>query len=66
MLAWALPRDVREEFRKTVGFDEATWARARCWVVQQTAMDSPYYSATLPEAVIQARRRLEEAIEDQI
>ena len=38
MLAWALPRDVRADFRKVVGFDDATWARARSWVVQQTAM----------------------------
>ena len=62
MLAWALPSGARSVFRRTLGFDDATWARARGWVVQQTAPYIPYYAKSLPLAVKQARRRLEAAL----
>jgi aminoglycoside phosphotransferase (APT) family kinase protein len=65
MLAWALPRRAREEFRTVVGFDDATWARARGWVVQQTTMYITYYEKTLPEGVEQARLRLHAALTDE-
>ena len=63
MLAWALPADPRHVFRQAVGFDDATWARARGWVVEQTIWYIPYYEHTLPEAVEGARRRLSAALE---
>jgi aminoglycoside phosphotransferase (APT) family kinase protein len=62
MVAWALPSGARKIFRQTIGFDDATWARARGWVVQQTAPYIPYYATTLPLAVEQARRRLDAAL----
>jgi len=63
MLAWALPPDARDIFRQTLGFDDATWARARGWVVEQTIWYIPYYEHTLPEAVDDAIRRLAVALE---
>jgi aminoglycoside phosphotransferase (APT) family kinase protein len=65
MVAWALPVSARHIFRQTMGFDEATWARARGWVIQQTARYIPYYAETLPIAVAQAKMRLTNAIEDE-
>lgn len=62
MLAWSLPSGARSVFRQTIGFDDATWVRARGWVVQQTAPYIPYYAKSLPLAVEQARRRLEAAL----
>ena len=64
MLAWSLPSGARGLFRQTIGFDDATWARARGWVVQQTAPYISYYTKSLPLAVEQARRRLEAALLD--
>jgi aminoglycoside phosphotransferase (APT) family kinase protein len=64
MVAWALPPDSRRIFRKAVGFDDATWARARGWVVEQTILYIPYYERTLPLAVEQAKQRLHAALED--
>lgn len=66
MLAWALPQAVRKQFRDALGFDDATWARARGWVVQQTAMYIPYYGASLPGAVAQAKVRLDAALYDDL
>ena len=62
MLAWALPPRARRHYRRTLGFDDATWARARGWVVEQAVLFIPYYAASLPTAVDQARRRLDEAL----
>jgi aminoglycoside phosphotransferase (APT) family kinase protein len=64
MVAWAFPPSARRTYRQTLGFDEATWARARGWVIQQTALYIPYYANTLPEAVDQATARLNEALID--
>jgi len=62
MLAWSLPLGARRIFRRTLGFDHATWARARGWVVEQTSLFIPYYAKSLPLAVEQAQRRLESAL----
>jgi hypothetical protein len=62
MLAWSLPPDVRRLYRRTLEFDDATWARARGWVVEQTVFYIPYYAKSLPLAVEQARLRLNEAL----
>ncbi len=62
MLAWALPADARRLYRRTLKFDDATWARARGWVVEQTVFYIPYYAESLPLAVEQAKGRLHEAL----
>ena len=64
MLAWSLPPHARRAFRETLDFDQATWARARGWVVEQTAMYIPYYEKTLPDAVDRAKLRLQGALDD--
>lgn len=63
MVAWALSPAARAVFRRTVGFDDAMWARARGWVVEQTAAFIPYYERSLPLAVELARRRLAAAVQ---
>jgi aminoglycoside phosphotransferase (APT) family kinase protein len=62
MLAWTLPSDARRIYWRTLGFDDATRARARGWVVEQTVFYIPYYAKSLPFAVDQAMRRLSEAL----
>ncbi|MHB1583578.1 MAG: aminoglycoside phosphotransferase family protein [Acidimicrobiales bacterium] len=62
MLAWSLPPGAREAFREALGFDDATWARARGWVIEQTTSYIPYYEPTLPRSVAQARARLASAL----
>jgi aminoglycoside phosphotransferase (APT) family kinase protein len=62
MLAWSLSPDSRHDYRTVVGFDDATWARARGWVVEQTAFFIPYYATSLPRAVDEAKRRLVAAL----
>ena len=64
MFAWSLPPRARSVYREVLGFDEATWARARGWVVEQTAMYIPYYEKTLPDGVEEAKRRLQAALDD--
>jgi hypothetical protein len=65
MFAWSLPAGERARYRRLLGFDDATWARARGWVVEQTALYIPYYADTLPEAVAQAKTRLDAALSDE-
>jgi aminoglycoside phosphotransferase (APT) family kinase protein len=62
MFAWSLPSHARRTFREAVEFDDATWARARGWVVEQTIFYIPYYRETLPRAVDQAKERLQAAL----
>lgn len=62
MLAWSLPIDARHRYRKLLKFDDATWARARGWVVEQTVFYIPYYASSLPVPVGQATTRLNEAL----
>jgi hypothetical protein len=64
MIAWALPEGARSAFRSTVDFDDATWARARGWVIEQTALFIPYYEDTIPDAVAAAKDRLRAAVAD--
>jgi aminoglycoside phosphotransferase (APT) family kinase protein len=56
--AWWLAPDARARLRDLLEVDDATWARARGWVVEQTVAFIPYYAATLPSAVAAARTRL--------
>jgi aminoglycoside phosphotransferase (APT) family kinase protein len=63
-LAWFLPPTARAAFRDALDFDDATWARARGWVVFQTAMFIPYYAETIPDAVATTRLRLQAVLEE--
>jgi aminoglycoside phosphotransferase (APT) family kinase protein len=65
MFAWSLGAEERELCRRLLGFDDATWARARGWVVEQAALYIPYYAESLPVAVAQAKTRLEAALSDE-
>jgi aminoglycoside phosphotransferase (APT) family kinase protein len=65
MIAWALPEGARSAFRSAVDFDDATWARARGWVIEQTALFIPYYEHTIPDAVAAAKERLQAALADE-
>jgi len=51
-------------YRQALGFDDATWARARGWVVEQTALFIPYYAKTIPDAVAAAIIRLQAVLDD--
>ena len=63
-LAWFFPPEQRGVFLDALGFDAATRARARGWVVWQTAMFIPYYAETIPDAVATAKRRLQAVLDD--
>jgi aminoglycoside phosphotransferase (APT) family kinase protein len=63
-LAWFLPPDERALFLDAMGFDAATRARARGWVLLQTALFIPYYAETIPEAVATAKLRLQAVLDD--
>jgi aminoglycoside phosphotransferase (APT) family kinase protein len=58
MLAWSLPPEARAVFRVALGIDDATWARARGWTVEQAAFFIPYYANTIPDSVAVSIRRL--------
>jgi aminoglycoside phosphotransferase (APT) family kinase protein len=64
MLAWSLPVPERQLYRELLDIDDATWTRARGWVVEQASLFIPYYARTIPDAVAAARRRLDAALED--
>jgi aminoglycoside phosphotransferase (APT) family kinase protein len=63
-LAWFFPPEQRGVFLDALGFDAGTRARARGWVVWQTAMFIPYYAETIPDAVATAKRRLQAVLDD--
>jgi aminoglycoside phosphotransferase (APT) family kinase protein len=65
-LAWFFPPESRGVFRDALGFDDATWARARGWVLWQTAMFIPYYRDTIPDAVATAKLRLRAVLDDEL
>jgi aminoglycoside phosphotransferase (APT) family kinase protein len=52
----------RAVFGEVVGVDEATWARARGWVLNQGLQALPYYLDTHPGMVAMARRAITSAI----
>jgi aminoglycoside phosphotransferase (APT) family kinase protein len=64
MFAWSLGAEDRALYRRLLGYDDATWARARGWVVEQAVLYIPYYAQSLPMAVAQATTRLEAALSD--
>jgi len=64
MIAWSLPVDARAVFRSSFDFDDATWSRARGWVVEQAVHFIPYYERTIPGGVASALRRLRALLEE--
>jgi hypothetical protein len=66
MVAWKMvPRDLRRRFRADLGVDEATWERARGWVLSQALMAASYYTPeTNPTLYHEAWRWLAEALDD--
>jgi aminoglycoside phosphotransferase (APT) family kinase protein len=64
MVAWKLfPADARAVFREILSVDDATWARARGWVLSQALIALPYYTMeTNPTLVLEARRWLAEVL----
>jgi aminoglycoside phosphotransferase (APT) family kinase protein len=58
MVAWSLPADARAHFRDDLKVDDATWARAQGWVIEQAVPFIPYYEHTLPAAVAVTSQRL--------
>jgi aminoglycoside phosphotransferase (APT) family kinase protein len=65
MFAWSLGAQDRTLYRRLLGYDDATWARARGWVVEQAVLYIPYYARSLPMAVAQARARLDAALDEE-
>jgi aminoglycoside phosphotransferase (APT) family kinase protein len=62
--AWkVLSPETRDIFRSALSVDEATWARARGWVVSQAVGALAYYTPeTNPSLVAEARRWLADAL----
>lgn len=49
VVAWeVLDAASREQFRRAVGVDEATWLRGRAWALAVALMTFPYYWRTMP------------------
>jgi len=68
MVAWKMIRaDVRAGFRNILGVDDATWSRARGWVLSQAVMILSYYTLeTNPILVQEAERWISELLEDPV
>lgn len=66
MAAWKLvPRELRPGFRVALGVDDATWARARGWVLAQSLGALVYYTPeTNPTLFREAERWLGEVMGD--
>jgi aminoglycoside phosphotransferase (APT) family kinase protein len=64
MIAWALPPVARDVYRGALSPDDATWTRARGWVITQCAQYIPYYAETIPVAVDAAKRRLQAVLDE--
>lgn len=63
MSAWHLfSGQSRAAFRHALGVDDATWARGRGHALSQAVIFIPYYLATNPVGVAQARRAVEQIL----
>ncbi|MGH7016079.1 MAG: phosphotransferase, partial [Caulobacteraceae bacterium] len=63
MAAWTLFQGAsRQAFVRALPFDEATWARARGWVVSGAVIGLAYYRRTNPPIVERARAALAAAL----
>ena len=66
MAAWNLFDDAsRATFRSAVGFDDATWARARGWALTRIN-GVAYYATTNPEFSEDARRVIAAVLDDRV
>jgi aminoglycoside phosphotransferase (APT) family kinase protein len=65
-VAWKmLSRGTRGRFRSALGVDDATWTRARGWIVYQSLGALAYYSEeTNPTLLSEAKRWLADLLED--
>jgi aminoglycoside phosphotransferase (APT) family kinase protein len=66
MVAWKVPSaNTRGIFRTALSVDDATWARARGWVLSQALIALAYYTLnTNPVLVREAQRWMAEALAD--
>ena len=61
--AWnLLPASARQVFREAVSADDATWARARGWVLLQALAQLPYYTERNPQLAANARHVIAELV----
>ena len=66
MVAWKmLPAEHRNTFRAELAVDDATWARARGWVLSQALMILSYYTMeSNPTLVLESRRWMRELFDN--
>ena len=58
MVAWKmLPAEHRDTFRAALAVDDATWARARGWVLSQALMILSYYTMETNPTLVEESRR---------
>lgn len=63
--AWnTFDREARKVFREAVGHDDATWARARGWILAPALQGLGYYRESRPEFVESGRRRIAAVLAD--
>ena len=63
--AWNLFDDrTRTIFRKTLGYDDATWARAKGWVLAPALQGLRYYRNTRPDLAAAGRHRIDAVLTD--
>jgi aminoglycoside phosphotransferase (APT) family kinase protein len=55
----------RTIFRETVGYDDATWARGKGWVLAPALQGLRYYRSSRPDLVAAARERIDAVLSDQ-
>jgi aminoglycoside phosphotransferase (APT) family kinase protein len=65
MVAWnLLPPSGRKLFRERLDVDEDTWARGRGWALWTGLGGQPYYRETFPAFAANARRTVDEILEE--
>lgn len=65
MIAWSLFSGAsRDAFRAALAMDDATWARGRGHALSQAVIFIPYYLNTNPLGVCNARRMVDEVLND--
>ncbi|TVZ91667.1 aminoglycoside phosphotransferase family protein [Streptomyces sp. BK340] len=63
IVAWnLLPATARDTFRKTVGADDAEWARGRGWALSISLIQLPYYWHTNPALAENSRHVIAEIL----
>jgi aminoglycoside phosphotransferase (APT) family kinase protein len=63
--AWTLFEGAaRERYRALLGVDDATWARARAWVMLPALSGLTYYATSVPAFAERSRRHLDAVLSD--